>query len=155
MHNKNHIGRQLTQKTSQTFSNTILHFSKINFIKSISNIFSDFPFLHIIFILLFSCFNRLQQIWEDILYLGILNASLAMSVTYQKFCFLSRHSQATSNIFFTAAHDSWSHKSVMHYSLFGNVSNAKIYPGILDISVSISIAHQSIDISEFHVCHFQ
>jgi len=41
----------------------------------------------------------------------------------------------------------------MHYSLFGNVSCAKTYPGILNISLNISIAHQSIDISKFNVCH--
>jgi len=41
----------------------------------------------------------------------------------------------------------------MHYSLFGNVSSSKIYPGILNISLSISIAHQSIDILKFSVCH--
>jgi len=39
------------------------------------------------------------------------------------------------------------------YSLFGNVSHAKVYPGVLNISLSISIV-QSIDISKFSVCHF-
>jgi len=44
---------------------------------------------------------------------------------------------------------------MMHYSLqlFSNVCCAKIYPDILNISLSISIAHQSIDISKPNVCH--
>jgi len=46
-----------------------------------------------------------------------------------------------------------SHKSATHYSLFGNVSHAKTHPGILNISLSISIANQSIDISKFSVRH--
>jgi len=41
----------------------------------------------------------------------------------------------------------------MCYSLFGNVSCAKTYPGILNLSVGISIVHQSIDISKVSVCH--
>jgi len=41
----------------------------------------------------------------------------------------------------------------MRYSLFGNFSHAKTYPVILNISPSISIAHQSIDILKFSVCH--
>jgi len=46
---------------------------------------------------------------------------------------------------FQAAHHPRSHKSVMFYSLFNNVCHTKIYPGVLNISLSISIAHQSID----------
>jgi len=42
---------------------------------------------------------------------------------------------------------------VICYSLFGNVSHAKTYPGILNISLSISVAHQSIDISKVSVYH--
>jgi len=37
----------------------------------------------------------------------------------------------------------------MCFSVFGNVSCAKTYPGILNISVSVSIAYQSIDILNF------
>ena len=55
---------------------------------------------------------------------------------------------------FQAAHRPRSHKSVTRYSLFGNLSRAKTYPGILNISLSISIAHQLIDILKFNVCHF-
>jgi len=36
----------------------------------------------------------------------------------------------------------------MRYSLFSNVCHTKIYPGILNISLGISIAHQSIDIAK-------
>jgi len=43
---------------------------------------------------------------------------------------------------------------VTDYSLFGNVSCNKTYPGIFNISVNTSIAHQSIDIMKFSVCHF-
>jgi len=53
------------------------------------------------------------------------------------------------------AHHPKSHKSVMHYSLFGNLSRTKTYPGILNISLSIFIAHQLIDILKFSVCHPQ
>jgi len=49
---------------------------------------------------------------------------------------------------FQAAHRPRSHKSAMRYSLFGNLSCAKTYLGILNISLSISIAYQSIDILE-------
>jgi len=34
----------------------------------------------------------------------------------------------------------------MHYSLFDNVSSAKTYLDILNVSVGISIAHQPVDI---------
>jgi len=54
----------------------------------------------------------------------MLNGSLAMYVTFQKFHFLS-HLQATGNNFVSlAAQDPRNHKSAMHYSLFGNVSCA-------------------------------
>jgi len=56
---------------------------------------------------------------------------------------------------FQAAHCPRSHKNVMPYSLFGNVSRTKTYPGILNILLSISIAHQSIDILKFCVCHLR
>jgi len=55
------------------------------------------------------------------------NESLAiyMSLTFQKFCFLSCL-QATGNDFaISGSHAPRSHKSMMHYSLFGNVSYAK------------------------------
>jgi len=39
--------------------------------------------------------------------------------------------------------------------LFGNVSSVTTYPGIFNISLSISIAHQSIDISKFSVSHLK
>jgi len=46
-----------------------------------------------------------------------------------------------------------SHKSTTRYSLFGNLSRTKTYPGIFNISLSISIAHQLTYISRFSVCH--
>jgi len=69
-----------------------------------------------------------------------------MSVTFQKFGSLVC-SWATNNTFTIS-------DSVMRYSLFGNVSHAETDPGILNVSVSISIAHQLIDTSKFNVCHF-
>jgi len=54
---------------------------------------------------------------------------------------------------FQAAHHPRSHKSAMHYSLFGNLSHAKTYPGILNISLGTSIAHQLLDILKFSICH--
>jgi len=82
------------------------------------------------------------------------NGSLAMSVTFQKFHYLS-YSRATGNNFTISGSPRLrSHKITMRYSLFGNVSCTKTYPSILNISLSISIAHQSINVSKFSVCHF-
>jgi len=55
---------------------------------------------------------------------------------------------------FQTAHHSRNHKNVLHYSLFGDVFHAKTYPGVLNISMSISTAHQSIDILKVSVSHF-
>jgi len=76
-----------------------------------------------------------------------------MSVTFQKFCFVSRSQVTGNNFAISGISRLKSHKGVTHYSLLGNVSHTKTYPGILNISLSISIVHQSIDISKFSVCH--
>jgi len=47
---------------------------------------------------------------------------------------------------FQAAHHPRIDKSATRYSLYGNHSHAKTYPGILNISLSISTAQQLIDI---------
>jgi len=80
-------------------------------------------------------------------YLGMLNGSLAMSVTFQKFSFLSCSLSTGNNFTISCIARSRSHKSVMCYSLFSNVKP-------INMSVSISIAHQLIDISKFSFCHF-
>ena len=83
------------------------------------------------------------------------NGSLAMYVILQKFCFLS-HLQAADNNFSISGSPRTlkSNKNAICNRLFGCVSHTKTYPGIFDISVSICIAHQLIDISKFSVCHF-
>jgi len=84
----------------------------------------------------------------------MINGSLAMSVTFQKFRFLSC-SQATGNNFtISGSPRSRSHTSMMCYSLLGNVCCAKTCSGIFNIPVSISIAHQSIDALKYNFCHF-
>ena len=81
----------------------------------------------------------------------MLYGSLAMSGTIS---FLS-HSQATSNNFAISASPRLrNHKNAMCYNLLGNISHAKTYPGFLNISLSIFIAHQLIHISNFSICHF-
>jgi len=66
----------------------------------------------------------------------MLNGSLTMSVTFPKFCFLSRSWATGYNFTIRGSPRLRSHKSAMHYSLFCNVYHAKTYPGILNISLS-------------------
>jgi len=84
----------------------------------------------------------------------MLNTSLTMSVTYYRFHFLNCLWAADSS-----------------FTISGSLSSEKPYKcdalqpvwliflpkttlGILNISLSISIVHPSIDISKFNVCHF-
>jgi len=72
----------------------------------------------------------------------MLNGALAMSVSFLKFRFLTACKLQATILPFQAAHRPRSHKSAKRYSLFGNCYRAKTYPGILNILLSISIAHQ-------------
>jgi len=81
--------------------------------------------------------------------------SLAMFVTFQKFCFISCL---------------WATGTILPFQVAQDLRNLKVQcttayclamfpmlkpiPCILNISVSFSMAHQSIDISKFNISHF-
>jgi len=79
----------------------------------------------------------------------MLNGSLAMSVTFQNFV-----SKPLTSYRQQFASSGSPRLSAMHYSLFGNVYYTKTYQSILNISLSISIVHQLLDILNFSVYHF-
>jgi len=68
----------------------------------------------------------------------MLNELLAMSTTFQKFCFL-RCLRAKGNNFAILGCHAKTLKAIKVPQPVGNASHAKTYPGIFNISVSISI----------------